>query len=213
MDFSAAIRYMFRDSQWTRKFLFMGLISVIPLFGQVWVLGWVLKIARQVIEKQPDVLPEPDLAGDLTRGLKGWGIGLIYALPGIVLGLPLGLGLFLMVVTHSGPAAWMLLVGLCCSALLVGYCLVLTLVLPAAFGNFLAQGEQFWNGMNPKQVFGLVRCGPVAYFLVAVGWVMSWFIALFGLVGCVVGVIFSSLLAHTIMAHLIGQAYREASGL
>jgi len=42
---------------------------------------------------------------------------------------------------------------------------------------------------------------------------MCGFITMFGLVGCVIGVVATGAYAMTVMGHLFGQAYREATAV
>ena len=215
MDFGAALTYFFRDPRWARKFLLAGLISLIPVFGHLVVLGWAMHVARGVIEQLEQPVAELDLAEDFLRGLKIWGLNLIYALPGLVIGFPLSLGAGVMLASAGDQSrfAAFALFFLCLSIVLVFYGVFLALLLPAAYGNLLAHGEQFSAGLDVKEVLGLIRHGPVAYFLVLIGGMMSAFITLFGLAGCLIGVVFSGTFAQIVMAYLIGQAYREAAGL
>lgn len=211
MDFSLALSYPLRDPKWGQKVLLAGLLSLIPIFGPVWVLGWSLGITRQVIAQRLQTLPEFDLAQDLLRGLKACGIGLIYSLPILVVIVSLGIGFGITLLTNDGQAAtiWAL-TALCMVVLLIVYSLMVTLALPAAYANFLAHEEQFSSGLNIKEITSLIQRGPAAYFLVWIGSIMCAFITLLGLVGCVIGVIFSGGYALMVMAHLYGQAYREA---
>jgi hypothetical protein len=211
MDFSLALSYPLRDPEWGRKVLLAGLLSLIPVLGPALVFGWSLGITRQVIAQDTQTLPEFDLAQDLLRGLKVWGIVVIYTLPILVVVVPLGIGFGMTLLTDDGQAAtvWAL-TALCMAALLIVYSLIVTLALPAAYANFLAHDEQFVSGLNIKEVTSLIRRGPAAYFLVWIGGIMCAFITLFGLAGCVIGVMFSGSYALMVMAHLYGQAYLEA---
>jgi hypothetical protein len=211
MDFSLALSYPLRAPEWGRKILLAGLLSLIPVLGPVLVLGWSLGITRQVITQGLPTLPEFDLARDLLRGLKIWGIGLIYGLPILVVVVPLGIGFGVTLLTDDGQAATILaLTALCMVALLIVYSLMVSLALPAAYVNFLIHEEQFVAGLNIKEIMSLIRRRPEAYFLVWIGGIMCAFITLFGLAGCVIGVMFSGSYALMVMAHLYGQAYREA---
>ena len=214
MDFSQALTFQFKDPRWVQKIGLAALISLIPLVGQIIVLGWSFRIARAVITQEEQQFPELDLAEDFLRGLKGWGINLVYALPVIVFTFPLTIGLGLLIAATDGRSAavWTLL-ALCLTGLMVAYSLVLAFVLPAAYANFIAQEEQFQAGLNFRQIFGLIRCGPVAYFMVFLGGLMCAFITMFGLVGCVIGVVATGAYAMTVMGHLYGQAYREATAV
>ncbi len=212
MDFSQALTFQFKDPRWIQKLSIAALISLIPVVGQVIVQGWSFRIARSVISGEEQQFPELDLAEDFLSGLKGWGISLVYSLPAILFAFPLAIGLGLLIAaTDSRAAAVWTLMALCLTGLLVAYSLVLALVLPAAYANFLAQGEQFQAGLNFRQVFGLIRRGPVAYFMVFLGGILCAFITMFGLVGCVIGVVVTGAYATTVMGHLYGQAYREAT--
>jgi hypothetical protein len=212
LDFSQALTFQFKDPRWIQKMALAALVTLIPVIGQVIVLGWSFRIARSVITQDGQQFPELDLVEDFIRGLKGWGINLVYSLPAIVCSFPLGIGFVLLIAATDGRSAavWTLL-ALCLTGLLVAYSLVLAFVLPAAYGNFIAQDEQFQAGLNFRQVFGLIRRGPVAYFMVFLGGLMCAFITLFGLVGCVIGVVVTGAYATTVMGHLYGQAYREAN--
>jgi hypothetical protein len=212
LDFSQALTFQFKDPRWMQKIALAILVSLIPVIGQVIVFGWSLRIARAAITREGEPFPELDLVEDFLRGLKGWGIGLVYSLPAIVFAFPLTIGLGLVIAaTDSRTAAIWTLSALCLTGLLVVYSLVLAFVLPAAFANMIAQDEQFQAGLNLRQVFSLVRRGPAAYFMVFIGGLMCAFITMFGLVGCVVGVVATGAYAMTVMGHLYGQAYREAN--
>jgi hypothetical protein len=212
LDFSQALTFQFKDLRWLQKLALAALVSLIPVIGQIIVLGWSFRIARAVITQEEQQFPELDLVEDFVRGFKGWVINLVYALPAIVFAFPLTIGLGLVIAATDGRTAvvWTLL-ALCLTGLLVAYGLVLALVLPAAYANFIAQDEQLLAGLNLRQVFGLVRREPVAYFMVFLGGLLCAFITMFGLVGCVIGVVATGAYALTVMGHLYGQAYREAN--
>ncbi len=211
MDFGSALTYQFRDPRWQHKFLLAALLSLIPVFGQLLILGWSLAITRRVMNQETDALPELDLSTDLLRGLKGWGISLVYSLPALLLAIPLSIGLGLMIAINDGRAAtvWAL-AALCLTALLIGYSLVLGFILPAAYATLMAQNEQFSAGLNLRVVLRLLRRGPVAYFMVFLGGILCAFITIFGLVGCIIGVVLTSTYSMTVMAHLFGQAYLDS---
>ena len=212
MDFSHALTFQFKDPRWVQKIGLAALVSLIPVVGPMIVLGWSFRIARAVMFQEVQQFPELDLAEDFLRGLKGWGINLVYSLPAILFAFPLATGLGLVIAATDGrtAAVWTLL-ALCLIGLLVAYSLVLALVLPAAYANFIAQDEQFQAGLNFRQVFSLVRRGPVAYFMLFLGGLLCGFITMFGLVGCVIGVVATGAYSMTVMGHLYGQAYREAT--
>ena len=211
MDFGSALTYQFRDPRWMHKCLMAALLSLIPVIGQVFVLGWALEITRRVIDGASELLPEVDLPTDLLRGLKGWGINLVYALPAILVTFPLALGIGLLIATRDSRAAevWGLAL-LCLTVGLIAYSLLLGFVLPATYAVFIAQGEHLSAGLNFRRVYSLLRGAPVAYFMVFIGGLMCALITFIGLAGCIIGVVLTATYSLTVQAHLYGQAYRES---
>ena len=91
MDIGKAFSFVFEDEEWVGKVLIGGLISLIPLIGQLAVLGYALKVAQNVAQGNPRPLPRWNEFGDhLMRGLYDFVIRLVYALPVVVLGLLFG---------------------------------------------------------------------------------------------------------------------------
>ncbi len=217
MDFGLALTFQFKDPDWVRKLLLASLITLIPVVGWVFVFGWSLEVSRQVIKGDGHALPEIDLARDLVRGLEGFIINLVYNLPAILVSAGMTFVLiFTSAVFHNNTGGvegvWILAYA-CIIPLAILYALAMTLVIAAAYGNFLAREESLSAGFQLSQVLALVRKAPVAYFLVLVGQFLCGFIAFFGLVACIVGVVVTTTYTITVMGHLYGQAYREATTL
>ncbi len=214
MDFGLALTFQFKDPDWVRKLLLASLLTLIPVIGWLFVFGWSLEVARRVIKGEGQPLPEIDLARDLVRGLEGLIINFVYNLPAIVVsgGMALVLVFTSAVFRNNGnvEGIWILAYA-CLIPLAVIYALAATLFIAAAYGNFLAQDESLGAGFQLPEVFALVRKAPVAYFLVLVGQFLCGFIAFFGLVACVIGVVVTTTYTITVMGHLYGQAYREAT--
>ena len=214
MDFSLALTFQFKDPDWVRKILLASLITLIPVVGWIFVFGWSLEVARRVIKGETQYLPEIDLARDLVRGLEGLIINLVYNLPAIVVTVGFTMVVFFTSAILNRQAnvdgVW-ILAYVCIIPLAFLYAVGMTLIIAAAYGNFLAQEESLPAGFQLSTVFGLVRKAPVAYFLVLVGQFMCAFIAFFGLAACIIGVVVTTTYTITVMGHLYGQAYREAN--
>src|SRR6266545_1875945 len=85
MDIGKAFSFVFEDEEWVSKVLLGGLIALIPLIGQITVVGYSLKVAQNVAQGNPRPLPTWSEFGDhLMRGLYEFVIRLVYALPIIV---------------------------------------------------------------------------------------------------------------------------------
>src|SRR3954468_17915765 len=86
MDIGKAFGFVFEDEEWVSKVLIGGLIFLIPIIGQIAVIGYSLKVAQNVMQGNPRPLPTWSEFGDhLMRGLYAFVIQLVYALPAVIL--------------------------------------------------------------------------------------------------------------------------------
>jgi hypothetical protein len=82
MDLGRAFSYVFDDDQWLTVILLGGLLFIVPIFGQIVLLGFMLAAARNVMQGSPNPLPRWDNLGDkFVQGLYALGIQIVYALP------------------------------------------------------------------------------------------------------------------------------------
>ena len=85
MNYSRAFTYVFEDKNWLSKILIAGLISLIPIIGQLYLFGWAIEIIRRVKAGRTDILPTTHFTYFLTLGLKMFVVALIYSIPVIIL--------------------------------------------------------------------------------------------------------------------------------
>jgi len=213
MEFGRAFSYVFKDPDWLKKVALTGLIGLIPVLGQLYLLGWGLEISRRVIKGESELLPEINFGGFLGKGFQAWVIALVYAIPVIILQLPIQLVGPLSAALQMDQDTLgyiMIAVSVCCGGLLLIYSIFLGFMVPAALGNFVSK-NQLGAGLRFGEVFALVKAAPVAYLLVLVGNILVGLIAPLGAIACVIGVIVTQAYSLSVMGHFIGQAYREAS--
>lgn len=212
MDFGLAFSYVFQDKDWLRKVGIVALISLIPILGQLVLIGWSLNIAKRVIERHPQPLPEVDFGGDLGRGFSAFVIAFVYSLPITLFALVFGI-LDSVVAGQSSSDAVRTMIGilsLCFSLFALVYGIAMAIVLPAAYGNYLAKGS-LSAGFALGKVFGLVRANIGAYLIVLLGSFVAGLIAPLGTILCIVGVVLTYAYSVAIMGHLYGQAYNAAT--
>lgn len=211
MEFGKAFSYVFEDPDWLKKIGIAALVSLIPLVGQIIALGWSLEVTRRLIRREPALLPDwSDFGGHLIRGLQVFVIGLVYALPVILVSacqqtIPLLMGNN----SDDTVTSIILVLSICFSCVILIYSIFLGLVLPAAIGNFAAT-DQLGAGFRFGEVFGLVRAAPAAYVIVLLASIVSGIVASLGIILCFIGVFLTSAYAYTVNAHFIGQAYNQA---
>jgi Protein of unknown function (DUF4013) len=210
MDFSLAFSFPFKDPDWVKKILIVGLITLIPIIGEIFLLGWAVEITRRVIQNEPTLLPDIDFGTHLSKGFQVFIIELVFAIPLFILSLPSNLiPIIEQNMQNSNSASTIgAIIGLCCGGLSLIYGLLMGFVLPAAVGNFAARGT-IGAGFSYSEVSSLIRTAPVAYLIVLLAGIITGIISSLGLIACIIGVLFTSTYALSVMGHFYGQAYRE----
>jgi hypothetical protein len=220
MDIGKAFGFMFHDDRWITKILIAAAILAVGiLFSPLLLIslivaalllgGYGVEITRRVIKGDAEVLPEWENWGDLLiDGVKVWVIGLIYALPmilvGICLGIPISVG-----AEQSPDTSSLLSSFLGCFNFL--WTIVMSLTLPAAIASFVAE-DDLSAAFRFGDVFGLVRHNFTIYLIT---FVMAWVAGLIGGLGllvCGVGLLVTYPYSTWVTSHLYGQAYLEATG-
>jgi hypothetical protein len=213
VDLGRAITYVFQDPQWLKKVLIGGLLFFIPIIGWLIIGGYWLRVIRQVAQGQDVPLPEwNDFGGDLVRGLKGFVVGVVWSLPVIVLAFCTGVLGAVGDGTGSDAvramAAVLALVGNCLSFLLS---LVIGFFQPLFYSR-LAMSEQIGDGLAFGAIFGEVQGRFVDLLVVLIVAFVIGLVASFGLLLCLIGIVFTSFLGYVMTCHLYGQVRRRIMG-
>ena len=213
MNFGTAFSFPFQNPDWLKKIMIVAVISLVPIIGQIFLLGWVLDITRRVIHNETDLVPGLDFGAQLMDGFRVLGASMVYAFPVIVVAIPLTiLSVF---VGHSPYQQATLqtvtgVAGACFGLIATLYSILLAFLLPAAFGNIAAKGE-LRAGLRFQEVFALVRAAPGAYLTSLLGAMVAGLIATLGVILCVVGVFLTATYCSMVAAYFYGQAYNEAT--
>ena len=215
MNFGQAFSYPFQDSDWFKKLIITGLILLIPIVGWLYMLGWMLEIMRRIMNDNPTPLPESvDFGGYIGLGFQGFILSLVYSIPMIILSLPSAIIAPAGAMLELDPdtlATVTMIVSICCGGLSFLYGILLGLLLPAAYGRFLAAGS-LGAGFKIGDVFGLVKASFGAYALALLGALVAGLIGELGVIVCVVGLLLTLPYSMAIIGNLYGQAYKQATG-
>ncbi len=206
MDIGKAFKFVFEDQRWVSKVIIGGLLFFIPLVGQLFALGYMLETLRNVAAGEPSPLPEwSDLGTKLVKGLSLAVVLLIYSIP---------IWIFYCLMFLSGSIggdngnAFTGLLASCFGCLMGLYGLVFAVIRPAITIRFAATGE-IMSAFRFGEVISLITAKPGNYIIALIlAWVAG-LIAYFGIIACVVGVLFTMFWAMLVEAHLYGQVYRE----
>ncbi len=214
MDFGKAFTFVFDDPDWLKKVAINAVIGLIPLIGQIYLLGWGLEVARRIVTRGGTPLPDVDFGTHLGHGFKAIVIALVYTVPIFVIAIPM---VVVAVVAGNagvgeGPMNTILLIVNVVGGLLsLVYGLVMGLLLPAAVTRAVVFGA-IRDGLQFGEVIGLVRAAPVAYLLTLVGAFLAGTLAsLVGSLACGVGIIFTLAYQQVVTGHFYGQAYLQGS--
>jgi hypothetical protein len=217
MEFGRSFSYQFNDPDWIKKIALVALISLIPLVGQFFVLGWGLEITRRVLSREAELLPEIDFGRFLGKGFQAFLVGLVYAIPLLIFYIPIVATPFIGAMADSGngngsgiASTIAMIFGLCCGGLMFIYGIAMAFIIPAALGRLADRGT-VGAALKFGDVIGLVRAAPVAYLIVALGTMIGGFISSLGMIACGIGILVTTVYSITISSHLMGQAYREAA--
>jgi uncharacterized protein DUF4013 len=191
-----------------------ALIGLIPLIGQIYLLGWGLEVARRIATGSGTPLPDVDFGTFLGHGFKAFVVALIYTVPIWIIAIPMAI--IMAVLGGAGMdedvmVIIMLIVNGGGGLLILIYSLVMGLLLPAALTRAVVFGS-IRDGLDFKTVFSLVKAAPGAYLLTLVGSLVAGMLAgLVGGIACGIGVIFTMALQQAVTGHFYGQAYLQGA--
>lgn len=223
MDIGKAFSFVFEDDRWITKILiaaailavgwvFFWLLGVPLLLAFLLLAGYQVEITRRVIRGVTPVLPEWDDWGKLlVEGIKFAVIGLVYALPAIVVSICLGVPLSLWGENGNGDATWASWVfGLPMTGMNILWGIFTALVLPAAVAFYVVNDDlaaAFRFGEVVRFTFKNIK----TYIITAI---MGWVAGLIGGLGtwlCLIGWLATYPYSIMVTGHLYGQAYLEAT--
>jgi len=90
MEVGKALSFVFEDEEWAAKFLLGAVIMLVPIFGWLVFMGYVIALIRNVVADDPRPLPAwVDIGDYFMDGLMYWVATLVYAIPIFLLICPL----------------------------------------------------------------------------------------------------------------------------
>lgn len=220
MDIGSAFTYMFDDEEWIKKVaigggIIFGAIILSPIIiGLALFLpisGYMIEALKNVRDGRPIPLPEwTDLGGLFAKGLIVTIIGLVYNLPAILVACLTGIMNGVAPELDPDMANMVIIVAGCLSCFQIVLSLAASILLPAAIIRY-AQYETFSSAFQFGEIFSFISSNIGDYIIVVL---LSWvagLVALFGLVLCVIGVVFTGFWTVLVTANLYGQLARKAS--
>lgn len=235
MDYAKALTFLWEDPRWKEK-LTIGtvvmLLSIalspvlIGIVGIFIVMGYGVRVLQNVRDGNPYPLPEWDQwSEDLTRGFKLVVVSLVWALPALLLTIPIVMGGVMMGFGDENGSGFLTGIGGLTFGL--GYCLVILfsifyMLVTPGFTVWFARTEQISEGLKLTEVWEWTRRNLGSVILVMLAYLVASFIlttvaSVVGTLLCIVGLIVTiplgTLATYLYQYHLIGQlAYKDRTG-
>jgi len=154
MDFSTPFSFPFIDPNWIKKSAIAGLISLIPIVGTFYLLGWCLEITRQIIKGETVLIPETDFGRFIIRGLKAVVVTFVYILPMFLFYIPIFIGSFVITSDSNDAAATAIMVISSCSSIFATvYSILFAFLIPVTLGHFIATMRKLVQDFNLAKYF------------------------------------------------------------
>ncbi len=218
MDIGRAFGVLFEDRDWVMKLILGSVLMLIPIFGQLALLGYGVAIIRNVMAGDPNPLPAWDNLGDyFMDGLKLAVVNLIYAIPLILVGcilagtsvLPaLGGDSDELVTVLAGMTG---IVGLCLTCVVMLYALFLGLLSPVLH-IFYAESGDIGTCLRFGAIFRYLsdNTGSIVVSVLVVWAVNAFILPIVGAVSFGLLALPATFWVKTLSCHLYGQISQQA---
>ncbi len=194
MEVGRAVSFIFQDPSWIKKVLIAGVLVFIPIIGWLLIAGYVLRLIHNVIVGSPSPLPEWDnWGGDLAGGLKVLVVTIIWGIP-----------LWILQAIDAASDSSLL-------AFIVWVISVLWSAVNMSAITDLAREGNIADALNARPLTRVLNNLGV-YLVYVIASTVFTFVAMIGLIGFIIGVVFTLAIAGFASAHLGAQAYRQAEG-
>ncbi|MCM2258238.1 MAG: DUF4013 domain-containing protein [Vicinamibacteria bacterium] len=219
-EFARAFTFAFEDPDWIKKIAIGGVFTLLSslIIGIFFVVGYMVRVIRNVANGAPRPLPEwDDLGGIFNDGLAPVGAYLAYGL-----GVALLISPFFCMMAFVGPmlggedggamAGMMIAVG---AIAFYGAIFLLSLGLwfwmPAAMLRVSLQGR-FGAAFEFSEILAFIKRHFVSYLMTLAAMLVAGFVAQFGVILCCVGLFATSFLANCVLAFNLGELARIDAG-
>jgi hypothetical protein len=223
MDFVKALTFVTDDPRWKEKVAIGAALALLSglIVPAIIIIGYTLRLTQNM--RKGELLPLPewdDWSGDLVRGFKLFVVYLIWALPLILVAIPMTVGGIM--ADSDGFAQTLgvtIVVGAVCLTAIYG--IFVTLMTPG-FVLWFARDEEIRSGLQLSEIFEWTRVHLVDVILFMLAYIVASFVismvaGIAGVLLCIVGLIVTipvaTFITYVYQFNLLGQiAYKDSSG-
>lgn len=212
-DFAKPFTFIFDDPRWINKVLIGGLFYLLAfmIVGVFFILGYMARLARNVIAGMPHPLPEWDDLGEyFSEGLRLFAVAIVWMLPIFAV-----VGMFLIptiIASEINNEAFEHIGGCAIGAM---WCLIfplglaVTFFLPAAMLMAVVE-RRFGAAFEIGRIWQFVKANIGDYLLAIVIYFVARFVGGLGFILLCIGVIFTEFWALLITTHAFAHVYRRS---
>ena len=210
LDIGRSFTYMFEDESWIMKIVVGGILLFIPIVNFM-ALGYMVEALKRSADGMDVPLPEwDDFGGKFMKGLMLLVIGIVYTIPIWLVACVIWVLLFVAGAAESDTLMSLAgLVSTCASCLYLVWIIVVWILMPAAWIRYAVTGE-FMSAFQFGELFSFIKSNVANYIVAIILAGVAGFVAGFGTIACVVGVLFTMFWSYLVMAHVLGQVQRES---
>lgn len=215
MDISRSLAYITDDEDWLKKLLIGGLLSLIPIVGPIWALGYATLVLKNIIEGRESPLPEltENFGEKLIQGLLVTIMMIVYFLPLILIATVFGVGIGIVTAGASDTdivGALAAVMGSCLGLLVLALAVISGLFVPYAWAKY-AESGQFGEAFKLGPILNLIKAniGQTLLTLLVV-LVVGMIANSVGSAVCGIGMAFTAFYANLVTAFLYGKLYLKA---
>ncbi len=209
MNLTLAFKYVQQDKDWIMKLLVVGLISLIPIIGSLYLTGWFIEISRRVSQNEETILPDVKFGPFIKAGFKMLVLSFVYMLPvSVIYG-------FLMVFmaafsgSDTSTAQFLALVTGCFGGLVIFLLsLVISVFLMAGCMRLIKTG-QLRDGFDFSAIWKMVKGNFQTFIILFLVNLLCSLIGSLGIIFCVIGMLFTIPYSMAVYGHLFGQGMQQ----
>lgn len=188
-----AFAWPFRDREWSRKVLLIGLVLIIPVVGAINGLGWMLATLDRLRAGEEQMAPA-DFA-HFGRGLGLFAVYLVYYLAVVVLAAALYVPAILILASqgHDGANPLLVTLGVGLSVLSFSFATLASLALGFATPAIVLAYDRggISGGLDARRVTRLALASPANTLIAGLMLIAAGIVGGLGLIVCIVGVFFT----------------------
>ena len=208
IDLGRAFSFIFDDEEWVKRILIGGLLLLIPLVGIFWLMGYMVDTARNVMQDNPRPLPAINFGDQLGKGLYVLLIGIVYAIPILIL-ICITMGLIALTAGATGGddgviAGTTLFTMFCVYPFIFLVSLAIQMFVFAGYVRYI-QTDSLSSALDFARIWGMVRSSLKTWAIVLLIYLLASIIASAGSIAAGIGIIFTMVFGQAFFGHILGQ--------